>query len=176
MMATPILHNSCALAATAAEARFRIDAKPQVPRSSRVVGLDPGAVAIIRELATRAWRGARFLTLPGRAGPGRGPATGLAAGLADIEFDANGRGRVRLRDELTGADFVLMIATGNDGAVAASAIGTACAERGITTAGVVIGNGRDGAGAVTALRPYARVLLVTDDPQDIAEILAAVGG
>ena len=34
MAQRPILANSCAMAATAAEARYRIDAKPQAPRNN----------------------------------------------------------------------------------------------------------------------------------------------
>jgi hypothetical protein len=82
-------------------------------------------------------------------------------------------GSVRLSDELADADFCLMVATGNDGVAAVAPIGNACAARGIMTAGVVIG---DGGKAVAALRPHARVLLVTSDAQDVAELVAVVGG
>jgi hypothetical protein len=144
----PTLLHSCAYAATAKEAAYRIDAPPKYVRTSRVVALDPGAAGVVRELAALPWHDTRFLT-------GVDPA--------------------RLDDELSGADFVLMIATANDGAAAASAIGRACAARGITTAGIVLGSGYLTGEAVTALRPHARVLLVTEDPQDITEILAEVG-
>jgi hypothetical protein len=107
---------------------------------------------VVRELAALPWHDTRFL-----------------AGH-DTEFDPG-----RLDDDLRGADFVMMIATANDGAAAASAIGRACALRGITTAGIVLGSGYLTGEAVAALRPHARVLLVTEDPQDIAEILAEVG-
>ena len=53
-----------------------------------------------------------------------------------------------------------MVGTGDaDGATAAE-IARACAERGIMTAGVVLGDARDVGGAVAALRPYARNLMV----------------
>jgi hypothetical protein len=67
-----------------------------------------------------------------------------------------------------------MIATaGADGDVA-SAIGRACAERGIMTAGLIVGDRADVAPAVSALRPYARNLMVTDDEDDVAEVLTAL--
>ena len=144
----PILLSSCASAATAAEARYRIDARPQTPRSSRIVGLDAGASSVVRELAGQPWLNARFVCLPGT---------------------------LRLGEELADADFVLMIATANDGAAAASAIGDACARRGIMTAGIVLNGSGANDAAVAALRPHARVLLVTDDRQDIAGIMSAVG-
>ena len=68
-----------------------------------------------------------------------------------------------------------MVATANDGAAAASAIGDACARRGIMTAGIVLNGSAATDAAVAALRPHARVLVVTDDRQDIAEIMSAVG-
>jgi hypothetical protein len=144
----PTLLNSCAYAATAKEAAFRIDAPPEYVRTSRVVALDPGAAGVVRDLARLPWHDTRFRTV----------------------FDP-----ARVDDDLRGVDFVMMIATANDGAPAASALGRACALRGITTAGIVLGSGYIAGEAVTALRPHARVLLVTEDPQDITEILAEVG-
>jgi hypothetical protein len=82
---------------------------------------------------------------------------------------------VRLSEELVDADFVMMVATEDDGAAAASVIGSACTTRGITTAGLVIGSRIGTAAAVAALRPHARVLLVTDDEADVDEMLMAVG-
>jgi hypothetical protein len=164
----PTLLNSCASAATSAEARFRIDAPPMAAPVTRVVALDPGARAVAHILEAQTWRGAQFLTYAPAAPSGDGV-------LADIELAAADGSPVRLSDELTGTDFVMMIATADDGAAAASAIGTACSLRGIMTAAVVVGDGRAAGAAVNALRPYARVLLVTKDQLDVAEIMAAVG-
>jgi hypothetical protein len=148
-MTRPVLLNSCALAATAAEARYRINPRrPRTPRASRIVGLDSGASDVVRELAGQSWNDAHFICLPGP---------------------------LKLNEELAEADFVLMIATANDGAAAASAIGDACVRRGIMTAGVVLNDSAATDAAVAALRPHARVLVVTGDRQDIAEIMSAVG-
>ena len=162
----PILANSCALAATAAEARFRIDAKPQTPRASSVVALDDGAMALVRELAGQEWNAARFLGLP----------DGMPAGeYADLQLRTVDGEAVRLSDELARADFVMMIATEGAGAAAATTIGDACTLRGIMTAGLVVGTNGGSGPALTALRPNARVLLVTGDQRDATELLAAVG-
>jgi hypothetical protein len=89
---------------------------------------------------------------------------------------------------LVGADVAVMVATSNDGAAAASAIGDACTMRGIMTAGLVLttdgtdsrdgngqhANGRDASAAVTALRPHARVIMVTQDEHDVSEVLTAL--
>ena len=56
----------------------------------------------------------------------------------------------------------------------ASAIAQACAARGIMTAGLILGDRLDVAAAVSALRPYARNLMVTDDEDDVAAVLTAL--
>ena len=166
MVNRPILANSCALAATAAEARFRIDAKPQTPRTTSVVALDDGAMVLVRELAGQQWNAARFLGLP----------DGTPAGeYADLQLRTVDGEAVRLSDELARADFVMMIATDGGGAAAATTIGDACTLRGIMTAGLVVGSNGESGPALTALRPNARVLLVTGDERDATELLAAVG-
>jgi hypothetical protein len=169
MASRPILANSCAMAATAAEARYRIDARPQPPRSTSVVALDDGAMAVVRELADQTWNAARFL------GCADGPAGDPADGFADIVLRTVDGSLVRLSEELARADFVMMIATEGRGAAAASTIGDACTLRGIMTAGLIVDADDHSGAALAALRPNARVLLVTDDEQDATELLAAVG-
>lgn len=141
----PTLLNSCAAAATAAEARFRIDAKPglRVERSTRVVALDAGAAEIVAPLADQPWLGTRFL--------------------------------YQAVEDLDDADFVLMMATDGSAAAAAAAIGDVCVLRGIMTAGLVLASDADEAAAVTALRPHSRVLLVSKDRRDASGLLAALG-
>ena len=56
----PILANSCARAATAEEARFRID-RPIGARSAVVVALDDEAADVVDRVAEKPWRGARFV-------------------------------------------------------------------------------------------------------------------
>jgi hypothetical protein len=67
-----------------------------------------------------------------------------------------------------------MVATADADAEAAQAIARACAERGIMTAGLILGEQLAVAGAVAALRPYARNLMVTNDEDDVAEVLRAL--
>jgi hypothetical protein len=139
----PILASSCALAATAEEARFRID-RPIGGRSALVVALDGEAADIVDRVAEKPWRGARFLR------------------TADSSFD------------LEDVDAVVMIATAEADAEAAAALAEACFERGIMTAGLILGEGAEVAAAVSALRPYARNLMVTEDEEDVAEVLTAL--
>jgi hypothetical protein len=142
----PTLLNSCARAATAAEARFRID-RPIGGRSAVIVALDDEAASVVDRVAERPWGGARFFPAPHGAG--------LFEALAD-------------------ADVAIMIATADADADAASAIAGTCAERGIMTAGLVLGERLEVGAAVSALRPYARNLMITDDEDDVAEVLTAL--
>jgi hypothetical protein len=142
----PILLNSCARAATAEEARFRID-RPIGSRAAVVVALDDDAAEVVDRVAEKPWGAARFF----RAGDG-----------AD------------LAGELANADVAIIIATADADADAAAAIARTCVERGIMTAGLILGDRVEVAAAVSALRPYARNLMVTDDEEDVAEVLTAL--
>ena len=55
----PILANSCALAATAEEARFRID-RPIGSRAALILALDRDAGEVVDRVAERPWGAARW--------------------------------------------------------------------------------------------------------------------
>lgn len=173
----PTLLNSCAMAATAAEARFRINAVIVPTRHTRVVALDDGAVPVVQRVATQQWADARFFVydklVPTAASNGH-PVTAGANTEADVALRGVDGSGARLIEELEGADVAVMVATADDGAAAATAIGDACTLRGIMTAGLVLGDRRTAAAAVSALRPHARVLMVTTDEHDVAEVLTAL--
>ncbi|MGN6088903.1 MAG: 3-methyl-2-oxobutanoate hydroxymethyltransferase [Actinomycetes bacterium] len=170
-MATPILLNSCARAATAAEARFRITGAIP-PSRTRVVALDAEAEAVVRRTAELPWSNARFFVADtrGTAVP-RQPDEGA---LNDVVLRSLDGDTSRLSEELESTDVAVMVAAGNDGAATASAIGGACFLRGIMTAGLVLADSNAATEAVSALRPYARVLLVTRDESDMTELLTAL--
>ena len=159
----PILANSCARAATAAEARFRID-RPIAGRSARIIALDDGAAAVVLRVAEQPWGASRFLTYAATA----------SGGASDAVLRAADGAESRLSDELAEADVAIMIATAEAGPEAAAAIAQACALRGIMTAGLILGEQADVSEAVSALRPYARVLMVTADEDDVSEVLRAL--
>ena len=54
------------------------------------------------------------------------------------------------------------------------ALREACKVRGIMTAGLVVTPGRLTSEALFALRPYARILLVPAEEDDLTELLAAI--
>ncbi len=159
----PGVLSECARATSAAESRFRISRPIRPARAARIVALDPVAEGVARRLAALPWAAARFY----RAGyPAAGPAEPALAALDG--------GPVTLAEVLEGSDVVVVLATGDSGRAAAAAIGAACGTRAVTTAGVVLGDGFEADDAVAALRPYARVLLLSADEADVTELLTAL--
>ncbi len=159
------LLSSCARAASAAEARFRTD-KPIAPsRAGRVIALDEAAAEVVRGTAQMEWANARFYRCESAEGD-------------DVVLRGIDGGSATLADELASASVVVMVATDDTGAGCAYALGKACWERGIQTAGLVVGDGAVGgtasAAAVAALRPHARVLLPSADELDVVDLLTAL--
>jgi hypothetical protein len=114
------------------------------------------------------------------SGPGGAPvADGFASGPGGAPaesvplFELHGR-PVALTDVLTGTDVVVILATEDSGRAKAAAIGRECGARSITTAGVILGDGFEADDAMAALRPYARVLLLSADESDVFELLTAL--
>ncbi len=159
------LLSSCARAASAEESRFRIDRPIAPSRAGRVVALDAAAAEVVGRVAQLEWANARFYVCQG--------AEGDAVALRGISG-----GPATLADELASASVVVMVATSDAGAGCAYALGKACWERGIQTAGLVLGDGTHGgtaaAAAVAALRPHARVLLPSADELDVIDLLTAL--
>jgi hypothetical protein len=138
--------SSCARAATAEEARYRID-RPIGGRSARVIALDPSAAEVVQRVAELPWGASRFFPDPA--------AFSVATDLDD-------------------ADVAIMIGTADADGDTACSIARACAERGIMTAGLILGDRLDVGDAISALRPYARNLMVTEDEDDVAAVLTAL--
>ena len=157
-MTTPVLVSSCARAATAEEAAFRIDYPLVAARNTRVVALDRDAERIVHAAAAQEWGRARFYST---SDPGRELVT------ADGEA-------LPLAAELVGSTTLVMVSTDGTNAEAAATIGTACTARGIMTAGLVVTPGRLTSEALHALRPYARMLLVPAEEDDLVELLRAI--
>lgn len=170
----PTLLNSCAMAATAAEAKFRIS-YPFLPRDSRIIAVDAAAAPTVRRVAAREWAGnARFLSYERAASDGV---------PSDAVLRAADGSETTLSEELADADVAVMVAGRDDSATppadaaadAVTVIGRACTERRIMTAGVVVSeSGTRVDDAVLALRPYAMVLVAATEDDDLAELLTAL--
>ena len=162
-----MLLSSSARAATAAEARYRIDAPIAPARGARVIALDDGAAAVIGRVAMQQWANAGFFVC-------QGVAPGAANGSEVLLLRGIDGSPTVLSDPLVDADVVVMIATEDPAAGCAAAVGRACALRGIMTAGVVLSDAGKADAAVAALRPHARVLLPSADESDVTELLTAL--
>ena len=158
----PTLLASCALATTAAEARYRITAPAFTRRSSRVIALDEESRGIVRDMGSRSWGGGHFLVFESAV-----PDDALLR-------HAGTGGTALLSEELDGADTVVMVASAGASAEAASIIGDAAAARGIMSAGLVLPDGAAVNEVVAALRPNAMVLVILRDVADVPEVLSAL--
>lgn len=156
-MSEPVLVSSCARAATAEEAAFRIDYPLAAARNTRVVALDAAAEEIVRDASTLEWGQARFYAV---SDPGD-------------EWVTMAGETVRLSDEIAESNTVVMVSTDGSNAEAAGTIGAACKVRGIMTAGLVVTPGQITTDALMELRPHARILLVPAEPDDLVELLRA---
>lgn len=165
--------SDCARAATAEEARYRVNYPNSKPRSSIIVAMDEAAAAIARELETASWNGARFLFPIGRS---KG-VQGLDSIPPDLDLCDRSGAVVRLSEELPGADVMVMIASAGESPADVAIIGKACAARGLMTTAIIVEAGApasDVERTLKALRPNARMLVVASDADYIPEMLAAL--
>jgi hypothetical protein len=164
-----IYPSESARAASASEARYRITAPIRPARNARVIALDPRAATVARRIAEGPWAAAGFYTceVTSGSGGGGGPEDGVLLRGLDGATST-------LADALTGTDVVVVIATDDSGHAQAAAIGRSCGARAVMTAGLVLGDGFEAEDAVAALRPYARVLLLSADESDVFELLTAL--
>ncbi|MGB3407518.1 MAG: hypothetical protein WBA67_08485 [Jannaschia sp.] len=162
----PTMLGSCARAASADEARYRVDYPNSLRRTSRIFALDQAAAEAMYAVTEDPWDNAHFLTvLPGLAEDG-------SLQISNPEGSA-----VDLLSELDGADVVVLLATNGTGEAAAKTIAQECQVRNILCAGLALGRGnpRDGLDAVVnSMRKSTRVLVVAQDDDYIPAMLSAL--
>jgi hypothetical protein len=170
--ASPFMSESARMA-SAAQARFRIDAPNSKPRQVKVIALDGPSEAVVKDLAERHWQNASFFTASAFSGTPPGRDFSIAPWLADLA------GRTRnLIDEVSGADLVVMIATAGLDAQAASLIGEACSLKRVDTTGLILGSvaASDEALSKTLsrLRPWSLMLVIANGADYIEDMLIAL--
>lgn len=149
------------------ESRYRID-YPLVPtRGARVIALDKGAEEIVRKAASQQWQSAHFFTLD--TSPSNDSYIG---GSVEVTLRSLDGDTIPLNQELDSVDVVVMVATQDTGAAAATTIAAACTVRGILTAGIITSTNADS--TVAALRPHARILIISADKNDLEYLLSAI--
>jgi hypothetical protein len=168
------MQSESARMASAAEARFRIDAPNSKPRVVKVIALDGPSEQVIKRVAARAWQRATFFaSLKFDGAPRGGEGWSMQAWLSDLA------GRTKtLMDEVAEADLVVMVASAGTSAQAAAVIGEACAARKVMTTALILDSGRASDEALSrtlaSLRPYASMLVVAAGDEYIEEMLAAL--
>jgi hypothetical protein len=159
--------------ASAAEARYRIDAPNSKPKRVKVIALDRPSEAIVKDLARKAWHGATFFTASSFASV---PTTGsfsMQGWLSDLA------GRTKnLVDEVDTSDLVVMVATAGENAQAAALIGEACSLKRIATTGLIIGapSASDEmlSKTLAQLRPWSLMLVIASAVDYIEDMLIAL--
>ena len=66
-----MMESESARMASAAEAKFRIDAPNSKPRAIKIIALDPPSEQVVKQLAQSRWNGATFFTASAFAGKPR---------------------------------------------------------------------------------------------------------
>jgi len=160
--------------ASAAEARFRINAPNSKPRAIKIIALDRQSDRVVKRLAEGKWNQASFFTASAFAGaPKKGESFSMTGWLSDVA------GRTTdLINEVDTADLVVMVATAGENASAAAIIGEACSLKRVNTTGLIIGgaNASDEALSKTLaqLRPWSLMLVIASADDYIEDMLAAL--
>ena len=166
------MQSESARAATAAEARFRINHPNSRPRAIKVIALDRESEAVIKRLSRSGWTNASFLiALP--SDPPRHEPFSMRGWLSDLAGEA-----LNLAEEIDGADLVVMIATAGSNTEAASIIGEACSLKRVMTTGLILAEPSVSDAALSRslsqLRPWALMLVVASGEEYIADMLTAL--
>jgi hypothetical protein len=167
------MQSESARMASAAEARFRIDAPNSKPRAIKIIALDAPAERVVKRLAQAKWNQASFFTASAFSGaPAKGKDFSMTGWLSDVA------GRTKsLIDEVASADLVVMVATAGENASAAAIIGEAASAKRINTTGLIIGAGAsDEALSKTLgqLRPWSLMLVIASADDYIEDMLVAL--
>ncbi len=159
--------------ASAAEARYRIDAPNSKPKRVKVIALDRPSEAIVKDLARKAWNGATFFTASSFAAVPTSGSFSMQGWLSDLA------GRTKnLVDEVDTSDLVVMVATAGENAQAAALIGEACSLKRITTTGLILGapSASDEmlSKTLSQLRPWSLMLVIASAVDYIEDMLIAL--
>jgi hypothetical protein len=168
------MQSESARMASAAEARFRIDAPNSKPRAIKVISLDRPSDRVIKRLAEATWNHASFFTASAFAGA---PQPGTNFSMTGWLSDVAGR-TTDLVNEVDSADLVVMVATAGENASAAAIIGEACSVSRVNTTGLIIagtGASDDALSKTLAqLRPWSLMLVIASSEEYIADMLTAL--
>jgi len=168
------MQSESARMASAAEARFRIDAPNSKPRAIKVIALDRPSDRVVKRLAQATWNQASFFTASAFAGTPQGTGSFSMTGwLSDVA------GRTTdLVNEVDGADLVVMVATAGENASAAAIIGEACSVKRVNTTSLIVAGAAASdealAKTLAQLRPWSLMLVIASADDYIEDMLRAL--
>jgi hypothetical protein len=168
---SPTLLSSCARAATAQEARFRVEYPNSATRRTRIFALDATAAEAMFAITEDPWHGAHFLTV---AGNGVDPDKTQAS---ELTLSAPDGTPADLTQEIEGADVAVLISATGENAGAAEVIARETFNRKIMTAGLALSDPQRAGridNVVNTLRPFTSVLVVANDRDFIPAMLTAL--
>lgn len=156
---------------TTAELRFRVQAPNSTSRATAIVSLDAASGAFIRQLASRTWNQARFLTAaPPAASGGMDTDDGW---LWTLDGD-----RTSLAGEVTRADQVIMVAGPGGHASAVTAVGRECSRQRVTTTGLIVGaadaSELEISRTLAQLRPWSLMVVMASTDEYIGDMMVAL--
>jgi hypothetical protein len=160
--------------ASAAEARFRIDAPNSKPRAIKIIALDAPSERVVKRLAQGSWNHASFFTASAFSGaPHKGENFSMTGWLSDVA------GRTTdLINEVDAADLVVMVASAGQSAAAAAIIGEACSVKRVNTTGLIIAGAGTSDEALSKtlaqLRPWSLMLVIASAEDYIEDMLVAL--
>ncbi|WP_212524373.1 hypothetical protein [Actibacterium sp. MT2.3-13A] len=160
------------MAATAAEARFRVQYPNSKARVSRVFALDQHAAEAMYAITEAPWNGAHFLTVTTR-----GDVVPDETGIDDLPLSTPDGSPALLSEELQGANVVILLSSQHSNAGAAEVIAREAYHRNIMTVGLTLGQGASDErvnAVVNTLRPFTSVLVVASDNDYVPAMLSAL--
>lgn len=124
-----------------------------------MIAFDDVAAQTVASVAERGWGQAKFYTAS-------------ASGEELVTLTDESRAMI---PEIEHSDSVIFVATDAMDSGAVESVGAACRDRSIMTAGLLLLDAGPLSGTTLAtIRPYARVLLVPADEDDLFELLKAI--
>ena len=157
--------------ASAAEARFRVQAPNSKPRVIKVVSLDPASDVVVRRLASDSWRNATFFSASG--GRDGGNSLSLEGWLTDLAGEPK-----NIKQEVDTADLVVMVATPGGNAHLASLVGEACSNKRVMTTSLLVGaekaSEEDVSKTLAQVRPWSLMVVIANPDDYIDDMLVAL--
>jgi hypothetical protein len=160
--------SECARAATAEEARFRVDYPNSIAGRIKVIALDRPAERLVRRLAQKDWNCATFMTTV---------AEGTSHSVRDWLSTLAGEAK-NLLDQIGSADLVVTVSTAGESADGAAIIADACDIHRVMMTSLLI----DPASAsepvvpqtMMPLRAHASMLVVAKGEEYVEAMLTAL--